>query len=98
MSTSPAPLHPWYSNDILVGSQESAPQTESHALHPAPDPFKLLSVGKVAEMLGVATVTVYRIVARRELPVYRIARKIAFKESDVIAWVEKCKTEARFYK
>lgn len=49
-------------------------------------------------MLGVATVTVYRIVARRELPVYRIARKIAFKESDVIAWVEKCKTEARFYK
>lgn len=87
----------WYSHDLPAESRQPTQYPESQGPASPETSFRLISVSKVAEMLGVVPITVYRIVARRELPVYRIARKISFKESDVLAWIERCKTEAEPY-
>lgn len=80
-----------YSNDVPSRAAEPSPRQEDS------DPLKIkfLSVGQVAEMLGVAKVSIYRLVARREIPVYRFMRRICFKESDVLAWIERCKFDSR---
>ncbi len=61
----------------------------------AREPSEFLSARDVAQYLGVATVSVYRLAERRVLPVYRVLRKLLFRRSDVLAWVETKRTESR---
>ena len=61
----------------------------------AREPSEFLSARDVARYLGVATVSVYRLAERRALPVYRVLRKLMFRKSDVLAWVETKRTEPR---
>jgi excisionase family DNA binding protein len=43
-------------------------------------------------MLGVSRMTVYRLIERRALPVYRVCRRIRFKLEDVQTFVESQRT------
>ncbi len=52
----------------------------------------LISTDGLAEMLGVSRMTVYRLIERRALPVYRVCRRIRFKLEDVQAFVENQRT------
>jgi excisionase family DNA binding protein len=52
-----------------------------------------LSPKQVAAMLGVTSQTIYRLIHKRLLPVYRVTRRVRFKRSDVIAYLEKHKTD-----
>lgn len=61
----------------------------------AREPSEFLSARDVARYLGVATVSVYRLAERRIVPVYRILRKLMFRKSDLLAWVETKRTESR---
>lgn len=49
--------------------------------------FPLLSLREVAELLCVAPVTVYRLVEKRAIPVYRIARRLRFSRVDITRWM-----------
>jgi excisionase family DNA binding protein len=66
--------------------------TTTHAL--PVEGLKLLSLREVADLLRVARVTIYRLVARRALPVYRIARRLCFREHDVREWLERRRTDS----
>jgi len=48
---------------------------------------KLLSVKELAELLGLSPHTVYRLSARRLIPVQRIRRRVLFVPSRVEAWL-----------
>lgn len=56
---------------------------------------EFLSAGDVSKFLGVALISVYRLAERRALPVYRVLRKLLFRRSDVLAWVESKRTAPR---
>jgi excisionase family DNA binding protein len=48
---------------------------------------KLLSVKELAELLGLSPHTVYRLSARRLIPVQRIRRRVLFAPSRIEAWL-----------
>lgn len=52
--------------------------------------YPSLSIGQVAERLGVSEATLYRMIARGDAPrSYRIGRKRrVWREADVLAWLE----------
>lgn len=52
-----------------------------------------LNLKEVAAILRVAPISVYRIVAKRTLPVYRACRKILFKKTDVIDYLERSRKD-----
>lgn len=52
----------------------------------------LISTDGLAEMLGVSRMTVYRLIERRALPVYRVCRRIRFKLEDVQNFIEDQRT------
>lgn len=88
-STGPGPCG---SNDDRVVPLQPDPMTTTHAL--PGERLKLLSLREVAETLRVAPVTIHRLVARRALPVYRIARKLFFRHQDVMTWLEGQRTDS----
>jgi excisionase family DNA binding protein len=47
-----------------------------------------LNLKEVAGILRVAPISVYRLIARQALPVYRACRKILFKRKDVLEYLE----------
>lgn len=48
-----------------------------------------LDLSEVANMLRVSRITIYRMVAKRLLSVYRIGRRMRFRKNDVLSFVEK---------
>jgi excisionase family DNA binding protein len=52
----------------------------------------LLSVMQVAHLLNVSRLTIYRLIERGVLPVYRIARRLRFAKSDLHAYLTKSRT------
>ena len=52
----------------------------------------LLSVQQVAEALSVSRLTIYRLIERRVLPAFRVARRLRFLPSDVAGYLEAVKT------
>lgn len=66
--------------------------TTTHAL--PMECLKLLSLRDVAEALRVAPATIERMVARRVLPVYRVARKLLFRQEDIANWLERQRTDS----
>jgi excisionase family DNA binding protein len=53
-----------------------------------------MSLREVAVFLGVSPVTVYRLVDRGLLTVYRVARRLRFTQADVLRFLEHQKTNA----
>lgn len=50
--------------------------------------LSFLDLSEVAKMLRVSRITVYRMVAKRLLSVYRIGRRMRFRKDDVLSFVE----------
>ena len=49
------------------------------------------TVSQVAELLQLTEMTIYRMVAREELPCYLIGRVKRFRHSDIEAFLEQCR-------
>jgi len=49
----------------------------------------LLSLQEVAELLRVSKISIYRMVARQVLAVYRIGRRMRFRKEDVLRYLER---------
>jgi excisionase family DNA binding protein len=56
-----------------------------------------LNLKEVAEILRIAPISVYRLIAKQGIPVYRTCRKILFKKQDVVAFIEKRRQEPKGY-
>ena len=56
-----------------------------------------LNLKEVAGVLRVAPISVYRLIAKQALPVYRTCRKILFKKKDVIEYLERSRQEPPRY-
>ena len=51
-----------------------------------------LSLKEVAAILRVAPISIYRLIARKALPVSRPLRKILFKKTDVLDYLERSRS------
>ena len=51
---------------------------------------KLLSVDDVCEYLGIGRDTIYKWIAAKSLPAYRLGRLWKFKKKEVDKWIERC--------
>lgn len=51
---------------------------------------KLLSVDEICEYLGIGRDTVYKWIAGKRLPAYRLGRLWKFKKKEVDRWLESC--------
>lgn len=58
---------------------------------------EFLNLKEVAMILRLAPVSIYRLIAKQALPVYRASRKVLFKKTDVIAYLERSCTDAPLY-
>lgn len=54
---------------------------------------ELLSVEELANFLGISISSVYRLVERRSIRFYRLARYLRFRRSDVEAYLADCLVE-----
>lgn len=54
---------------------------------------RLLSVRECADLLGIASSTVYQKRALLQLPEVRVGRRVMFDVIDVNAWIERHKTQ-----
>jgi excisionase family DNA binding protein len=59
--------------------------------------FDFLNVTEVSRVLRCAPISVYRLIARRALPVYRACRKILFKRADVLDYLERSRSDTTPY-
>lgn len=57
------------------------------------DEITWLSTGDAAKRLGITTRTLYRFLDEGELPGYRFGRVIRLQQTDVDAYIEKCRIE-----
>jgi excisionase family DNA binding protein len=51
---------------------------------------KLLSVDDVCEYLGIGRDTIYKWIAAKSLPAYRLGRLWKFKKKEVDKWIKRC--------
>ena len=51
---------------------------------------KLLSVDDVCAYLGIGRDTIYKWIAAKRLPAYRLGRLWKFKKKEVDRWIERC--------
>lgn len=49
---------------------------------------KWMSVGEIAEHLGVAAITIYRWLERGHIPAHRVGRQWRFNQSEIDKWVK----------
>lgn len=49
---------------------------------------KWMSVNEIAEHLGVAAITIYRWLEKRQIPAHRVGKQWRFNQSEVDAWVK----------
>jgi excisionase family DNA binding protein len=50
---------------------------------------RLLNAGEVASMLGIGKLSVYSLVARKQIPYVKISRRILrFRESEIAEWID----------
>ena len=61
---------------------------------PAGD-FTFVSPKELARHLRVSIDCIYRLVAKRILPTYRVLRRILFRRADVARWLESHRTDPR---
>ena len=53
---------------------------------------RLLTVEQVAEYLNVDKFTVYRLLAQKKLPGFKVGREWRFRQEDIVAWIETKRT------
>lgn len=70
--------------------------TEAVRITPDAD-LDFLNLKEVAIILRIAPISVYRLIAKRTIPVYRACRKILFKKKDVLAYLDQHRKEPLHY-
>lgn len=50
---------------------------------------EFLSIDEASQFLKLKKATIYQMVFKREIPFYKSTKKLLFKKSDLIDWVEK---------
>lgn len=75
------------------GDLSQPTMTETISLSAGDSSF--VSPRELAHLLRVTTDCIYRLVAKRTLPVYRVLRRILFRRSDVEHWLSSHRTEVR---
>lgn len=53
----------------------------------------LINVQEAAALLNLAVATLYEKTSRKQIPHYKHGKKIMFKKSELLAWVEACKVK-----
>lgn len=51
------------------------------------DQFEFLDLTEVAKILHVSRITIYRLIARQAMAVYRIGRRMRFQKNDVLEYL-----------
>lgn len=64
---------------------------EKPDLHPEPEPLEFYTVSQVAKLLQLTEMTVYRMIARKELPCYMIGRVKRFRHNDIEEYLQQCR-------
>lgn len=54
--------------------------------------LEFLNLKEVAAILRLAPISIYRLIARQALPVYRTCRKVLFKKQDILDYLEKSRS------
>lgn len=80
--------------DTVAPRQQNMTETAQMTLNTDLD---FLNVHEVARVLRCAPISVYRLIAKRALLVYRACRKILFKRSDVLDYLEHSKSDTKPY-
>lgn len=65
-----------------------------HQMSLAVIPKKLLSVQETAQMLGLSSRTLYRMVCDGELPCIKVGKSVRYDPSDVQAYIDRNRTPA----
>lgn len=71
----------------------SQPMNENISL-PASN-LVFVSPKQLANLLHVTTDCIYRLVAKRSLPVYRVLRRVLFRRTEVEHWLKTHRTDSR---
>lgn len=71
------------SQSVDAHSQQNMSET-----HVTSNNLGLLNLPEVAEMLRVSRITVYRLVAKRILSVYRVGRRMRFRKDHILGYLE----------
>ncbi|HCZ35347.1 MAG TPA: hypothetical protein DHV26_05405 [Cytophagales bacterium] len=53
----------------------------------------LINVQEAAALLNLAVTTLYEKTSRKQIPHYKHGKKVMFKKSELLAWVEACKVK-----
>jgi excisionase family DNA binding protein len=56
---------------------------------------KLLRINDISEMLGVSVSTINRMIARKEIPVFKLAGRNCFDIDDIRKWILSLKKRAQ---
>ncbi len=59
--------------------------------HTEPEPLEFYTVSQVAKLLQLTEMTVYRMIARKELPCYMIGRVKRFRHNDIEDYLQQCR-------
>lgn len=68
--------------------------------HQAPDPAlretpaEIISIDQAVELLNLAKPTIYALTSRGEIPFFKTGKKLYFKRSELLAWIEQGKKGA----
>ena len=54
----------------------------------------LLNIQEAAALLNLAVATIYEKTSQRTIPHYKHGKKVLFKKSELLAWVELCKVRS----
>jgi excisionase family DNA binding protein len=60
--------------------------TRAGGVHREADP--LLSVRELCAVLGVPPATIYQLTHRGRIPHFKIANRLRFRQSEILAWIE----------
>lgn len=58
-----------------------------HPITPQEKPGEFLNIRELSDLLRATPITIYRLVRRRALPVYRVCKRILFRRIDVEAFM-----------
>lgn len=72
-------------------------QMTSNVIELNDDSMHFLNLKEVANIMRVTPSSIYRLVEKRTLRFYRVARKLLFKKKDIVDFIDRSKTEELVY-
>jgi excisionase family DNA binding protein len=81
---------------IPTGSKHPGLKSKGHSFQqPAPiDP--LLTMDELCDVLKVEPATIYQLTYRGKIPHYKIANRLRFRQSEILAWIDEQRVNKTF--